>query len=100
MIAWHPRGVPDLSDTDNSPHPHPSRPTVAREVRDLLRKMSWRIRFGEAPPILGELLKLGIEVYKATVARYMARRQEPPFQTWHFLKCTWKELFSADFLWC
>jgi hypothetical protein len=35
-----------------------------------------------APRIHGELLKLGVDVCEATVAKYMARRQRPPTQTW------------------
>ncbi|PYU37532.1 MAG: hypothetical protein DMG54_33420 [Acidobacteria bacterium] len=35
-----------------------------------------------APRIHGELLKIGIEVSQATVAKYMARHGKPPSQTW------------------
>jgi hypothetical protein len=35
-----------------------------------------------APRIHGELLKLGIEVGQTTVAKYMARRRQPPSQGW------------------
>src|SRR5271168_2391864 len=35
-----------------------------------------------APRIHGELLKLGIEVSQATVARYMVRRRGTPSQNW------------------
>jgi hypothetical protein len=35
-----------------------------------------------APRIHGELLKLGIDVCQATVAKYMGRRRQPPSQTW------------------
>jgi hypothetical protein len=31
---------------------------------------------------LSELLKLGIDVGQTTVAKYMARRREPPSQGW------------------
>lgn len=45
-----------------------------------------------APRILGEILKLGIELSQATVAKYMERRRKPPSQTWRtfldsHLKC-------------
>jgi hypothetical protein len=35
-----------------------------------------------APRLHGELLKLGIEVSQATVAKYMSRQGKPPSQTW------------------
>ena len=35
-----------------------------------------------APRIHGELLKLGIEIGHATVAKYMVRRPETPSPTW------------------
>jgi len=45
------------------------------------------------------LLKLGIEVSQATVAKYMARRSKPPSQTWRtFLENHLKEMVSVDFL--
>jgi hypothetical protein len=51
-----------------------------------------------APRIHGELLKIGIEVSQATVAKYMARYRKPPSQTWRaFLNNHAKDLVSADF---
>ena len=35
-----------------------------------------------APPIHGELLKLGFEVAQSSVAKYMAKRRGPPSQGW------------------
>jgi len=57
------------------------RPSVDREVRDLIRQMSANPLWG-APRIHGELLKLGIEVSQATVAKYMVRRRGVPSPTW------------------
>src|SRR2546422_10546364 len=34
------------------------------------------------PRIHGELLKLGFEIAKSTVSKYMIRRRGPPSQTW------------------
>jgi transposase InsO family protein len=51
-----------------------------------------------APRIHGELLKLGIDVCEATVAKYMARRQRPPSQTWRtFLANHIDQIAAADF---
>jgi transposase InsO family protein len=58
------------------------RPSVDREVRDLIRQMSSANRLWGAPRIHGELLKLGIEISQATVAKYMVRRRGTPSQNW------------------
>jgi putative transposase len=58
------------------------RPSVDREIRDLIRQMSGANPLWGAPRIHGELLKLGIEVSQATVAKYMVRRRGAPSQTW------------------
>ena len=51
-----------------------------------------------APHIHGELLKIGIEVSQATVAKYMIRHRRPPSQTWRtFLKNHAKGLVSLEF---
>jgi transposase InsO family protein len=51
-----------------------------------------------APRIHGELLKLGIPVSQAAVAKYMIRHRKPPSQSWRtFLKNHAKGLVSADF---
>src|SRR5580698_10155723 len=58
------------------------RPSVGREVRDLIRQMNSANPLWGAPRIHGELLKLGIEVSQATVAKYMVRRVGTPSPTW------------------
>ena len=58
------------------------RPSVERETRDLIRQMSGVNPLWGAPRIYGELLKLGIEVSQATVAKYMLRRRGTPSQNW------------------
>src|ERR1039457_107220 len=58
------------------------RPSVGREIRDLIRQMSSANSLWGAPRIHGELLKLGIEVSQATIAKYMVRRRGAPSSTW------------------
>jgi hypothetical protein len=58
------------------------RPSVDREVRKLVREMSSANPLWGAPRIHGELLKLGIEISRATVAKYMMRRRGAPSPTW------------------
>ena len=51
-----------------------------------------------APRIHGELLKLGIGVSQATVAKYMPRHRRPPSQTWRtFLANHVNQIAAADF---
>jgi hypothetical protein len=51
-----------------------------------------------APRIHGELLKLGVDVSQATVAKYMARQRRPPSQTWRaFLTNHVGQIAAADF---
>jgi hypothetical protein len=51
-----------------------------------------------APRIHGELLKPGIDMSQATVAKYMVRQRRPPSQTSRtFLNNHVKELVSTDF---
>jgi putative transposase len=46
----------------------------------------------------GELLKLGIDVSQATVAKYLVRRRRPPSQTWRtFLANHVTQMMAADF---
>ena len=53
-----------------------------REVRKLIREMSSTNPLWGAPRIHGELLRLGIEINQATVAKYMVRRRGTPSPTW------------------
>jgi transposase InsO family protein len=48
----------------------------------LIRQMSAANPLWGAPRIHGELLKLGIEISQATVAKYMGRRRGTPSPTW------------------
>jgi transposase InsO family protein len=51
-----------------------------------------------SPRIHGELLKLGIPISQATVAKYMGRRRRPPSQSWRtFLSNHVSQLASIDF---
>ena len=58
------------------------RPRMGKEVRDLIRRMSFENALWGAPRIHGELLKLGIEVAQSTVSIYMVPRRGRPLQTW------------------
>src|SRR5262249_16151042 len=74
------------------------RPTLARNIRTLICTMSEANPLWGAPRIHAELLKLGITVSQATVAKYMVRRRRPPSQTWRtFLANHVGQIVAADF---
>jgi putative transposase len=96
VLAWHRRGF-RLFWTWKSRR-RLGRPTIPSDVRLLIRRMAEANSLWGAPRIHGELLKLGIDVSQATVARYMARRRRPPSQTWRtFLANHVGQMVAADF---
>src|ERR1700687_623915 len=78
VIQWHRQGFRLYWRW----HSRSGRPSVDREVRDLIRQMNRANPLWGAPRIHGELLKLGIKVSQATVAKYIVRRVGNPSPTW------------------
>src|ERR1700736_6369406 len=73
------------------------RPSVDREIRELIRQMDAGHPVWGAARIHGELLKLGIEVSQATVAKYMVRRTSAPSPTWRsFLRIHAEGIAAID----
>ena len=71
---------------------------MAKDVRELIGEMSRVNPSWGSPRIVGELAKLGIQVAKATVEKYMVRLRKPPSPTWRaFLENHVKDLVSVDF---
>jgi putative transposase len=98
VLAWHRKGF-RLYWTWKSRRRHPGRPNTTKEIQDLIRTMSTANATWGAPRIHGELLKLGIEVSQATVAKYMTRHGKPPSQTWRtFIENHLNTMVSVDFL--
>jgi transposase InsO family protein len=96
VLAWHRRGF-RLFWTWKSRR-RTGRPTVPSDVRALIRTMSRANQLWGAPRIHGELLKLGIDVCQATVAKYMVRPRRPSSQTWRtFLANHVGQVIAADF---
>ena len=58
---------------------------IAREVRELIRRMSFENSLWGATKIHCELLKLGIAVAQSTISVYMVPRRDRPLQTWKTL---------------
>jgi putative transposase len=97
VIAWRRRRFRDywrrLSRSGK-----PGRPAVAREIRDLIRRVSAANPLWGAPRIVGELAKVGIDLPRSTVAKYMVRRRKPPSATWRaFLKNHVRDIVATDF---
>jgi hypothetical protein len=96
FIGWHRKGL-GLFWTWKSRHGCRGRPSVAAEIRQLIRRMSrdnplWGAR------IHGELLKLGIDIGETRVSKYMVRRAKPPSQTWKtFIENHLESLVSVEF---
>src|SRR4030095_6071384 len=71
---------------------------VAADVRTLIRTMSKENPLWGAPRIHGEILKLGLDVCQATVAKYMVRSTTRPSQSWRtFLANHLHQIAAADF---
>ncbi len=97
VISWHRKGF-QLFWKWKSRRGKSGRPGVSREIRDLIRNMSASNCLWGAPRLHGELLKLGIEVSQATVAKYMVKHRKPPSQPWRtFLENHVNQLVSVDF---
>ena len=96
VVAWHRRGFRLFWHWKS--RRHLGRPPVSLEVRTLIRTISVANPLWGAPRIHGELLKLGMDVSQATVARYMTRPRRPPSQTWRtFLANHVAQIMAADF---
>src|SRR6516225_6441639 len=97
VIAWHRKSF-RLFWTWKVRLGKTGRPTVAREVRHLIRRMCRENPSWGAPRIHGELLKLGINIAESSVSKYMVRCRKPPSQTWRtFLENHAQQLVSIDF---
>ncbi len=77
----------------------PGRPEIPKEVKELIRMMSRMNPTWGSPHIKGELAKIGIEVSKSTIEKYMVRIRKPSSPTWRsFLKNHAKGIVSVDFI--
>ena len=98
VIAWQRRGF-RLYWRWKSRAGKTGRPCVSREIRELIRQLSTANPLWGAPRIHGEMLKLGIQLSQATVAKYMVRQRKPASQTWRtFLENHVKQLVATNFL--
>jgi putative transposase len=76
IIAWHRKSF-RLFWTWKIRLGKRGRPTVAREVRHLIRRMCRENPSWGTPRIHGELLKLGINIAESSVSKYVVRCRKP-----------------------
>src|ERR1700739_2168534 len=79
-VEWHSAG--SISYCRCTSRRRGGRRNLSTEIRKLIREMSIANPLWGAPRIHGELLKLGIDIGQTSVAKYMARRRDPPSQGW------------------
>jgi transposase InsO family protein len=79
VVRWHRMGFAAYWRWKS--RPRGGRPRIDKEVRDLIRRMSFENPLWGATKIHGELLKLGIDVAQSTVSIYMVPRRDRPLQT-------------------
>ena len=98
LLRWH-RNLFRLYWRYKS-RPKNREPRISRETIDLIKQMAQENRLWGAERIRGELLKLGIEVSKRTIQKYMSHVRTSPSgsQTWAtFLKNHAREIWGCDF---
>ena len=96
VLAWQRRSF-QLFWTWKVHHGQPGRPSIQRGT-DLIRASAALIHCGALRGLIGELLKLGIDIGQTSVAKYMLRRKPPASQTWKtFLTNNVANLVSVDF---
>ena len=78
VIGWQRKGF-RLFWTWKSRHGQCGRPSVAKDIRQLIRRMSRENPLWGAPKIHGELLKLGINISELTVKSYLGATQRIAF---------------------
>ena len=102
LLSWHRQGFRLFWRWKSRPVVR--EPRIAAETIALIKAMAVENRLWGAKRIRGELLKLGIQVSKRTIQRYMrqARRRQPPrhsSQMWStFLKNHASQIWACDFL--
>jgi transposase InsO family protein len=95
VVRWHRMGF--AAYWRRKSRPRGGRPRIGKEVRDLIRRMSFENPLWGATKIHGELLKLGIDVAQSTVSIYMVPRRDRPLQTWKtFLRNHMEGIASID----
>ena len=95
LVRWHRAGFQQYWRWKS--RPHGGRPQVGGDLRALIRRISVDNPLWGAPRIHGELLKLGFDVSRASVAKYMVKRCGQPSQGWRtFLRNHAPDIAAMD----
>jgi hypothetical protein len=95
VVRWHRMGFAAYWRWKS--RPLGGQPWIRKEVRDLIRRMSFENPLWGAPKIHGELLKIGIDAAQSTVSKYMVPGRGRPLQTWKtFLRNHAEGIASID----
>ena len=98
VVRWHRMGFAAYWRWKS--HPRGGRPRIGKEVRELIRRMSFENPLWGATKIHGELLKLGFEVAQSTVSIYMVPRRDRPCRPGRlFFAIIWRGLRRLICLW-
>ncbi len=74
------------------------RPSIPKDIRDLIRRISSANPLWGAPRVQGELGRIGIDVSMSTIDKYRVRHRNPPSPGWRaFLSNHASDLVSIDF---
>jgi len=84
LVRWHRVGFRAWWRWKSRPRGG-GQPKTPLEIRRLIRDISLANPLWAAPRIHGELLKLGFEVARSNVAKYIVKRRGPPNQGWRAL---------------
>lgn len=99
LLRWHREAFRLFWKRRSKVHSH--KPKVAAETIALIREMATKNRLWGAERIRGELLKLGIQVCKRTIQKYMrhVRTSPPRGQRWATFLCNHTaDIWVCDFL--
>jgi putative transposase len=99
VVGWHRAGFALFWRWRSRRARRAGRPPIAREIRDLVRRMARENGWG-ATRIHGELQKLGVDVSERTVSRYLRRDRRRPEhrQSWlTFLRNHREVIVAMDF---
>lgn len=99
VVGWHRAGFALFWRWRSERARRAGRPPIAREVRDLVRRMARENGWG-ATRIHGELQKLGVDVCERTASRYLRRdcRRPENRQSWlTFLRNHREVIVAMDF---
>jgi putative transposase len=100
VLRWHRELFRRVWRRKSRPKREPGRPSLADDVVALIKRMASENHSWGAKRIRGELKKLGIDVAKSTIQRYVRDVRGPlaPKQTWaSFLRNHANQIWACDF---